>query len=103
MYQKGICVTEEFLDELDHVNYLNYVRMLAEVAFTEYRLERGIDIAFLREQHGVALVLTELNVKYFQALKLGDIAIVKISDPVKAEKRLKFIALIMRSERQVAE
>lgn len=33
MFEKHIAITNEFLDDLNHVNYLNYIRLLSEAAF----------------------------------------------------------------------
>ena len=75
MFEKRITVTDEFLDDLNHVNYLNYIRLLGEVAFLEYRDTQRIDLPSLAEEFGIALVVAELNIKCFLPLKIGDTAI----------------------------
>jgi acyl-CoA thioesterase FadM len=103
MFEKSIEITEEFLDDLNHVNYLNYVRMLAEVVFNDFRRAKGVDLHSLRDCYNLALVVTELNIKYFQALRLGDIVSVRIGNPIKNDKKFAFLAAITRGEQAIAE
>lgn len=103
MYEKSIRITEHYLDGLNHVNYLNYVRMMGEVAFEEYRAERGIDLATLRDRHDLALVIAELKVKYFQPLRLDDVARVRVAKPVVNGKRLEAFATIAKGTHAIAE
>lgn len=96
MYQQRFDITPDFLDELHHVNYLNYVRKLAEVAFAEWRARHGVDLATLREQHGLELIIAEFNAKYFQQLVLGDRVNVLIAPVERMGKRMNFSAVILR-------
>lgn len=103
MFEKRIAVTDEFLDDLNHVNYLNYIRLLGEVAFLEYRDTQRIDLPSLAKNFGIALVVAELNIKYFLPLKIGDTAIVQIPEGIIEGNCLLNYAAIKKRGRLMAE
>lgn len=102
VHEKIFHITPEFLDALNHVNYLNYVKLIGEVMFEELRTMRGIDLATLRDQHDLGLVLTELNAKYFQFLKLGDVVEATLHAIVKGPKHVEIMAIINKNKKLVA-
>lgn len=103
MFEKRITVTDEFLDDLNHVNYLNYIRLLGEVTFDEYRHAIHIDLATLQSEFGVALVVAEIGAKYFLPLKHGDVAIVQLTPTQIEGNRLYNAATIKKRGRSMAQ
>lgn len=103
MFEKHIAITDEFLDDLNHVNYLNYVRLLGEATFEEDRTARGIDLQQLQAEFNVALVVAEFSAKYFLPLKLGDTAIVKLHPSKIIDNKLVAFAEIKKRGRLMAE
>ncbi len=103
MHKKSLQITDQHIDDLLHVNYLNYVRMIAEPAFDEYRARHGIDLPTLRDRYDLMLVISELKVRYFLPLKLGDVATMQILQPVIDGKSFQISGSITRGERLAAE
>jgi acyl-CoA thioesterase FadM len=102
VHQKTIRITPDFLDALDHVNYMNYVKLIGEVMFDEFRSMHGFDLPTLRDQHDIGLVLTELNAKYFQSLKLGDMVDAVLHAKLLGPKNAEFLATICKGGKTVA-
>lgn len=102
IHQKRIRITTDFLDALNHVNYMNYVKLMGEVLFDEFRSMHGFDLPTLRDKHDLGLVLTELNAKYFQSLKLGDAVQAVLRVKLLDAKTAVFVADISKNEKAVA-
>lgn len=71
---KEIKVTEEFIDEQNHVNNLVYIRWMIDIA-TEH--SRACGCTDLIETQGKTWVIREHNIRYLASAILDDVIIIR--------------------------
>ena len=71
-YSKLITVSENDLDDLEHVNNVRYVQWMQDIAKEHWQSKASEEI-----QNGIVWVVLKHNIQYKGAAKLGDIINVK--------------------------
>ncbi len=70
-------VEREWLDELDHVNFLTYQRIADEASTAVWKDAKGEDDSSV----GLEFVMTETYVRYIRELRLGDEVEIRTEPP----------------------